>query len=86
MPLNRVTGLVAYYQLKQKINHGNAADQIHATSWFFCDLFITADSGFYEAISRLVAEQHYPGHALPVFVDRAASSFASQLDALLKDR
>ena len=27
LPLNRLTGLVAFYQLKRKITHGNAADQ-----------------------------------------------------------
>ena len=52
MPLNRLTGLVSYYQLQQKITHGNAADQIHASCWLTNDLFITADRGFYDALPR----------------------------------
>jgi len=81
MPLNRLTGLVSFYQLKQKITHGNAADQIHASCWLESDLFITADRGFYEALAA--AAQHYPHRPLPILVDRAAPSFASQLEKIL---
>jgi hypothetical protein len=52
---------VSYYQLKQKITHGNAADQIHASCWLTNDLFITADRGIYEALAS--AARHFQaGH------------------------
>ena len=82
VPLNRLTGLISYYQLKQKISHGNSADQIHASCWLFNDLFLTADRGLFKALS--LAAQHFPNRSAPVLVDRAGSSFASQLDEILK--
>jgi hypothetical protein len=30
MPLNRLVGLVNFYQLSHKVTHGNAGDQLHA--------------------------------------------------------
>jgi hypothetical protein len=84
MPLNRLTGLVSFYQLKQKPTHGNAIDQIHATCWLTNDLFITADRAFYEALTS--AAGHYPGRRLPVLVNRELKSMASQLEEILKVR
>jgi len=81
MPLNRLTGLVSYYQLKQKITHGNPADQIHATCWLMNDLFITADRGFQEALAS--AARHYPNRSSPILINREVASFASQLEEIL---
>jgi len=84
MPYNRLTGLVSYYQLRQKITHGNAADQIHSSCWLLSDLFITADRGFHEALSS--AARHYPGQPLPVLANRDSPSFALQLEQILTAR
>jgi hypothetical protein len=85
MPLNRLTGLVGFYQLRQKITHGNAADKIHASAWMLNDLFITADRAFYETLNH-VAGQHYPDRQSPAFVERSAASFVTQLEALIVER
>lgn len=82
MPLNRLTGLVSYYQLKQKITHGNSADQIHASCWLMHNLFVTADRAFHEALAS--AARHYPRHRAPALVNREDPSFASQLDSILR--
>jgi len=81
MPLNRLTGLMDYYQLKQKITHGNAADQIHASCWYKNDLFMTADRGLHEALASVA--QHFQGHPSPAIVGRDMPSFAAQLEYIL---
>jgi len=83
LPLNRLTGLVWFYQLKKKITHGNAADQLHASHWFKSDLFVTADRTFHEILTD-IAVRHYPGRPSPALVDRSASSAADQIENLLE--
>ena len=81
LPLNRLTGLVDFYQLKKKISHGNATDQLHASQWLRSDLFVTADRAFHEILTEVAS--HYPGRGLPVLADRSSPSFASQLEVML---
>src|ERR1017187_2377110 len=78
LPLNRLTGLVSFYQLQQKITHGNAEDRLHATHWFASDLFITADRAFHDVLTT-TATNHYPNRPLPVLIDRSGNSVAAQL-------
>ena len=82
VPLNRLTGLVAYYQLLRKISHGNAVDQLHSGHWLRSDLFVTADKAYHQVLTD-VATHHYPRRPLPVLADRSAPSFVSQLKTLL---
>jgi hypothetical protein len=82
LPLNRLTGLVAFYQLQQKITHGNAADQLHATRWLTSDMFVTADRAFHEILTA-VATHHFPNRPHPVLVNRSASTMSDQLESLL---
>jgi hypothetical protein len=84
MPLNRLVGLVDFYQLGKKISHGNAVDRLHAGNWLRSDLFVTADRSFYEVLVQ-VGTHHYPGRPLPVLVERSGASLVSQLEALLRD-
>jgi hypothetical protein len=80
VPLNRVTGLVSYYQLQAKVTHGNATDQLHAGFWRLTGLFFTCDRAFHHALDK-VATEHFPGVRRPVFIDRGASSCVEQIDA-----
>jgi hypothetical protein len=75
---------VSYYQLEHKFTHGNAADQIHASSWLTNDLFITADRDFFEVLSA--AATRYSTRRAPVFVDRGKESFASQFEEILSSQ
>lgn len=82
LPLNRLTGLITFYQLKRKITHGNAADQIHGSNWLLQDVFFTADRAFYNVLMDVRA------HAFedvwePILVDRGNASCAAQIDAAL---
>jgi hypothetical protein len=85
MPLNRLVGLVDFYQLQKKISHGNAADQLHAGYWLRSDLFVTADRAFHEVLTE-VRNRHYPERPLPVLAERSAVSFVSQLEGFLSER
>jgi hypothetical protein len=85
MPLNRLTGLVSFYQLEEKITHGNAADQLHANHWLLSDLFFTADKAFFNVLRR-IADQHFPDLPKPVFLIRTASSCAEQVERALRER
>lgn len=82
LPLNRLTSLISFYQLQQKITHGNAEDRFHATHWFASDLFITADRAFHDVLTT-TATNHYPNRRLPVLVDRSGNSVAAQLQTIL---
>lgn len=82
LPLNRLTGLIAFYQLKHKITHGNAADQIHASNWLVQDLFFTADRAFYDVLTA-VANNHFAQVRKPIFIDRRSQSCAAQIEAAL---
>jgi hypothetical protein len=82
MPLNRISGLAKYYQLKRKITHGNAADQLHASRWYKADLFITCDEAFHGVLTD-IATQHYPEKPIPMLADRSAASLAGQLEAFI---
>jgi len=85
MPLNRLTGLVDFYQLQEKITHGNAGDQIHATHWFHSDLFVTADHAFYAVLKR-ISDIHLSAVPKPALIDRSAPSCVAQLEAILSNR
>jgi len=82
-PLNRLIGLISFYQLEHKISHGNAADQLHAGHWFSSDLFITADVAFYKVLSR-VADVHYQDHSKPLLIDRSAGYCVDQVESLIR--
>jgi hypothetical protein len=83
MPLNRLTGLVSFYQLQQKVTHGNAEDQLHANRWLLSDLFFTADRAFHNVLSSLV-ELHFPSYPKPIFLDRSARSCVDQVEQALR--
>lgn len=82
MPLNKLVGLVSFYQLSHKITHGNAADQLHAGHWLLEDLFFTADSAFYGVLKQ-IADVHFTRRRKPVFIDRQALSCVKQVEPIL---
>ena len=84
MPLNRLTGLVSFYQLEEKITHGNAADQLHANHWLLSDLFFTADRAFFNVLQR-IADRHFPDLPKPIFLDRAATSCVEQVKRAVQE-
>jgi hypothetical protein len=83
MPLNKLVGLVNFYQLEHKATHGNAADQMHAGHWLRQDLFFTADSAFYDVLTR-IANAHFTNTLKPAFVDRQESSCVKQVESILR--
>jgi hypothetical protein len=85
LPLNRLTGLIAFYQLQKKITHGNAVDQLHAGHWLTSDLFVTADRAFHDILSN-VATNHYPSRPKPALIDQSATSATTQLEGFLSRR
>jgi hypothetical protein len=82
---NRLTGLIRYYQLRHKITHGNARDQLHANYLLDVDLFFTADRAFH-AILVEVVEKHLVGAAHPILLNRSAPSVLTELHATLVDK
>jgi hypothetical protein len=82
MPLNKLVGLVSFYQLSHKVTHGNAADQLHAGHWLRDDLFFTADSAFYSVLMQ-IADAHFKRRPKPVFIDRQAPSCVKQVEPIL---
>ncbi len=84
MPLNRLTGLVSFYQLQEKITHGNAVDQFHANHWLLSDLFFTADRAFWNVLSKL-RELHFPDRPTPILLDRALGSCVEQVEQVLAE-
>ena len=85
LPVNRLTGLIAFYQLQKKITHGNAVDQLHAGHWLTSDLVVTADRAFHEILFN-VATHHYPSRPRHALIDRSATSATAQLERLLSSR
>jgi hypothetical protein len=83
MPLNKLVGLVNFYQLQHKVTHGNAADQMHACHWLREDLFFTADSAFYDVLTQ-IANAHFARTPKPVFIDRQESSCVNQVEPILR--
>ena len=83
MPLNKLVGLVNFYQLEHKVTHGNAADQLHACHWLRQDLFLTADSAFHNVLAQ-IANVHFPRTPKPVFIDRQGSSCVTQVESILR--
>jgi hypothetical protein len=77
MPLNKLVGLVNFYQLSHKVTHGNAADQLHAGHWLREELFVTADSAFYSVLKQ-IADVHFPQRPKPMFIDRQSPSCVKQ--------
>jgi hypothetical protein len=84
LPLNRLTGLIAFYQLQKKITHGNAVDQLHASHWLTSDLFVTADRAFHDVLTEVAT--HYHNQPRPALIDRSATSVSAQLERLLSSR
>ncbi len=84
LPLNRLTSLITFHQLKRKITHGNAVDQIHGSNWLLQDVFFTADRAFYDVLMDVRA--HAFGNVLePILLHRGSSSCAAQIDAALSN-
>jgi hypothetical protein len=81
---NRITALVAYYQLHRKITHGNPFDQNHASNLLDVDYFFTCDRAFYEALSD--ARSHFTNAGEPVFLVREYDSVVEQLRAIFGAR
>ena len=77
VPRNRLESLIGFYQLKRKIESGNALDSAHATHALDVDHFFTADNAFADVLSD--ASQHYAKFASVHRVVRDAPSFADQL-------
>ena len=82
MPLNRIPGLVSYYQLEHRISHGNSYDALHATFCHDVDIFLTADKAFFSVLADLreLAGQEL---ATPLFVDRRSSDSLDELKRVL---
>lgn len=82
VPKNRITALVDFYQLKHKITHGNAGDQMHACHMLDVDVFITADKAYYEVLCDV--KNHFTNCAKVVFLKRGATSALSELKSVLE--
>jgi hypothetical protein len=82
VPRNRLMGLVRYYQLRRKITHGNARDQLHANHLLDADVFFTADQAFYACLVEVV-EKHLVGPARPILLNRSAQSALGELSGAL---
>ena len=81
LPLNRLTSLISFYQLRHKISHGNSADQLHGGHWLRSEFFLTADRAFHEVLTDVAP--HFPERPMPFLIRRSDPSFAKQLEKLL---
>lgn len=82
VPFSHWSGLVAFAQLRQRISHGNAADQLHAAHALAVDVFVTADRHFASTLG--MARSHYPRSLAQVFYwDREAGSPLDRLESVL---
>lgn len=82
VPYNRLTALVAYYQTKYKVTHGNSQDQIHANHLLDVDVFFTADKTFHKVLVDIV-NNHYRERTVPILINRGASSALEEISAAL---
>lgn len=83
-PLNRLTGLVGFYQLKHRITHGNFMDQLHANNLVSADVFLTADRAFYKVLME-VTGHHFPNAARPVLINKNAPSALEEIRRCLEE-
>ena len=74
---NRISSLVSFYQMKQKVTHGNSNDQLHACHVFDADYFLTADKTFFKILEWVLP--YFTDTAKIVFIDRRASSVFDQV-------
>jgi hypothetical protein len=79
--LNRIMGLAEYYQLSQKVTHGNPNDALHANHLMDCDLFLTSDKGLFRTL--LGVRQHVADLASVVLVTRSAPSALAEIGEAL---
>jgi hypothetical protein len=78
--LNRPSGLLSYYQVGQKVEHGNAVDQSHSAYFLRCQLFVTCDRRFASALTSCATHFEQPGAKLR-FLERARDSVVGQLES-----
>lgn len=76
VPRNRSVGLVEFYSLDTKVNHGDNMDANHAVHLIDVDVFVTADQGFYSAVEKV---SRAVGGATPIMVDRQGATFLGQV-------
>lgn len=77
VPKNRITALVDFYQMKHKITHGNAGDQMHACHMLDVDVFATADKAYYQVLREV--KNHFTNCANVVFLKRGAESAIDEI-------
>jgi len=79
LPRARTLALAGYFQQRQPVSAGNALDTLHAVGLLYCDVFVTADRAFYDALQEL--QPWLPTGGKPILVD-PKDSIAAQLRAL----
>jgi hypothetical protein len=80
MPQCRLHSVVEFVQAFSRISHGNALDTTRAGYSRHCDIIVTADKAFYEAIGRV--RTLWCGRenlALPILVDRGAKDASNEI-------
>lgn len=81
VPFNRVSALTRYYQLWQKVTHGNPVDIMHANYLLTVDALVTADKSFGSVLGEV--SQYLTNPARTIVLDRGGpSAFRSLQHAL----
>jgi hypothetical protein len=76
LPRARTMALAGYFQQRHPVSAGNALDTLHAVGLLYCDVFLTGDRAFHDALQDL--RPWLPFGGTPMLVD-AAQSIAAQL-------
>ena len=77
MPVSRVIGLTAFYQIDHKVTHGNSHDVQHAANIPAVTALLTSDRAFYQVLQRVRA--HMPNSGTPLLIDRSIGRSASDV-------
>jgi len=80
LPRARTLALAGFFQQRHPISAGNALDTLHAVGLLYCDVFLTGDRAFHDALRGL--RPWLPFGGKPILLD-AKDSVAAQLEILL---
>jgi hypothetical protein len=81
MPKDFLTALANYYQIHQRVTHGNPADSLHANHLLDCELFLTADQRFHTVLRQV--RMHFPDPGDIGFIQQKNRSASDEIQSAL---
>jgi len=88
VPLNYIDGTVVFFQPRTRVTAGNPFDVDHAANLLKCDIFFTADKGFYEVLEetkKYLMNKGFTIDAVIILLDRGKESVLDQLKTIVRE-